>query len=234
MTSRISIDSTLQVCHQCGGGAPVDVHFCPQCEKILSLGRHGDYFAFLDLPRRLVIDASVIEQRFRTLSRQFHPDFFYGASPAERRASLERSSYLNDAYRTLRQPISRVEYLLELEGVSSRTKTGSDAKQVPPALLEEIFEWNEELEELRELRGSGAPIEVWKERLQGTRGRVDTKRADNDARLQQLSAHWDALSDANAPEKERRAVLEELRTRLLERNYITNLLGSIDRELGGS
>jgi molecular chaperone HscB len=233
MTSRISIDSTLQVCHQCGGGAPVDVHFCPQCQKILSLGRHGDYFAFLDLPRRLAIDASVIEQRFRTLSRQFHPDYFYGSSPAERRASLERSSYLNDAYRTLRQPISRVEYLLELEGVSSKAKTGNDTKQVPPVLLEEIFEWNEELDELRELRGSGAPVEVWKERLQDTRRRVDTKRADNDARVQQLSARWDALSDAGAPEQERRAVLEELRTRLLERNYITNLLGSVDRELGG-
>jgi molecular chaperone HscB len=233
MTSRISIDSTLQVCHQCGGGAPVDVHFCPQCQKILSLGRHGDYFAFLDLPRRLAIDSSVIEQRFRTLSRQFHPDYFYGASPGERRASLERASYLNDAYRTLRHPVSRIEYLLELEGVSSKSKTGGDAKLVPPVLLEEVFEWNEKLEELRELRGSGAPTEVWTERLQDTRRGVDTKRANNDARLQQLSADWDALCDAGAPGDERRAVLEELRTRLLERNYITNLLGSIDRELGG-
>src|SRR5437867_8578165 len=100
----------LQICRTCGGGAPVDVHFCPQCTKILSLGRHGDYFAFLGLPRRLNLDLDELERRFRALSRQFHPDYFYNAPPTDRRASLERSSYLNDAYRTLKQPIPRISY----------------------------------------------------------------------------------------------------------------------------
>ncbi|PYR12226.1 MAG: Fe-S protein assembly co-chaperone HscB, partial [Acidobacteria bacterium] len=100
------------MCRSCGAGAPVDAHFCPQCSKILSLGRHGDYFAFMGLPRKLKIDSRLLEERFRGLSRQFHPDYFYNADPGERRASLERSSYLNDAYRTLRNPISRIEYLL--------------------------------------------------------------------------------------------------------------------------
>ena len=86
----------------------MDVHFCPQCTKILTLGRHGDYFAFLGVPRQLNLNLNDLEQRFRMLSRQFHPDYFYNASPAERLASLERSSYLNDAYRTLKQPISRI------------------------------------------------------------------------------------------------------------------------------
>src|SRR5437773_5618350 len=103
MSSSIPAPS-VQICRTCGGGAPVDVHFCPQCTKILSLGRHGDYFSFCGLPCRLNIAAPDLEQRFRSLSRQFHPDYFYNAEPAERRASLERSSYLNDAYRTLRQP----------------------------------------------------------------------------------------------------------------------------------
>src|SRR5258705_6764972 len=105
--------SVVQVCRSCGGGAPVDVHFCPQCTKILTLGRRGDYFTFLGLPRKLTLDADALERNFRALSRQFHPDYFYNAPPAERRASLERSSYLNDAYRTLRQPVSRMAYLLE-------------------------------------------------------------------------------------------------------------------------
>ena len=96
---------TLQACRECGAGAPLDAHFCPQCTKILPLPRQADYFSFLGLPRKLNIDAADLEQRFRALSRQFHPDYFYNATPAERRASLERSSYLNDAYRTLRQPI---------------------------------------------------------------------------------------------------------------------------------
>src|SRR5262245_1704984 len=112
-----TVSPTLQVCRECGGGAPLDVHFCPQCTKVLNLGRHGDYFAFLGLPRKVNLDGNDLEQRFRRLSRQFHPDFFYNASPAERRASLERSSYLNDAYRTLKQPMARLSYLLELEGV---------------------------------------------------------------------------------------------------------------------
>src|ERR1041385_1978721 len=85
--------ASLQICRTCGGGAPIDVHFCPQCSKLLTLGRHGDYFTFLGLPRKLNIAPADLEQRFRALSRQFHPDFFYNAGPAERRASLERSSY---------------------------------------------------------------------------------------------------------------------------------------------
>ena len=72
------------------------------------------------MPRKLNLDIADLEQSFRALSRQFHPDYFYNATPAERRASLERSSYLNDAYRTLRQPIARIEYLLELEGIPAR------------------------------------------------------------------------------------------------------------------
>src|SRR3954468_15901967 len=110
----------LQVCRNCGGGAPIDVHFCPQCSQLLTLGRQGDYFAFLGLPRKLNIASADLERRFRALSRQFHPDYFYNAPPDERRASLERSSYLNDAYRTLRQPADRVEYLLGLEGCAPK------------------------------------------------------------------------------------------------------------------
>src|SRR4249920_2480032 len=144
---------TIQVCRDCGGGAPVDAHFCPQCTKILSVSRHGDYFLFFGLPRKLGIDANDLEQRFRNLSRQFHPDYFFNASPAERRASLERSSYLNDAYRTLKQPAARVAYLLDIEGVwTSADKTeGPGSKLVPASLLEEVFTLNEELDEVREV-----------------------------------------------------------------------------------
>src|SRR5438477_461762 len=149
--SSLSSTPIIQMCRSCGGGAPVDVHFCPQCTKILTLGRHGDYFAFLGVPRKLNLAAADLEQRFRTLSRQFHPDYFYNASPAERLASLERSSYLNDAYRTLKQPIARIGYLLELEGFALTTANPSESsKQVPPALLEEVFALNEELDEVRD------------------------------------------------------------------------------------
>lgn len=221
---------TLQDCRSCGGGAPVDVHFCPQCTKILSLGRHGDYFSFLGLPRKLNVDPQEIERRFRSLSRQFHPDFFYNATPAERRASLERSSYLNDAYRTLKQPIARVEYLLQLEGLAARTPEEA-ARQVPPSLLEEVFALNEELDEVRDLKAGGAASEAWRSRLERAREPIEAKRIEHEEQVASLSEQWDDLVDSGAPDAERRPVLEALRERVLERNYINNLLASIEREL---
>jgi len=231
MTSQTA--PTLQVCRDCGGGAPVDAHFCPQCTKILSVGRHGDYFSFLGLPRKLGVDANDLEQRFRGLSRQFHPDYFFNAPPAERRASLERSSYLNDAYRTLKQPAARVAYLLQLEGLAARSPEEA-SKQVPPSLLEEVFALNEELDEIREIRGSGTPADQLKARLERARGPIEAKRASHELQLEQLSARWDALVDRYAPAADRRSVLEALRDRVLERNYINNLLAGIEREMAAA
>jgi molecular chaperone HscB len=208
----------------------VDAHFCPQCTKILSIGRHGDYFSFLGLPRKLNVGQNDLEQRFRGLSRQFHPDYFFNAPPTERRASLERSSYLNDAYRTLKNPVSRLEYLLQLEGLAARSPEEA-SKQVPADLLEEVFALNEELDEIRDMRASGTPAEELKARLEKARAPIDAKRATHEAQLEDLFAKWDALLERAAPENERRPVLEALRERVLERNYINNLLAGIEREM---
>jgi molecular chaperone HscB len=184
----------------------------------------------------LNLDAAELEKKFRALSRQFHPDFYYNATPSERRASLERSSYLNDAYRTLRQPISRIAYLLEREGVwtASDRGQGGAANQVPAALLEEVFALNEELDEVRQLRASGAPADEWKARLENARQPIDAKRVEHEEHLQQLAARWDDLLADPEGDVDRRAVLEALRERMLERNYISNLLATIDREVAGS
>jgi molecular chaperone HscB len=224
-------------CRNCGAGAPVDEHFCPQCSRILALGRHGDYFSFLGLPRRLVIDPNDLERRFRDLSRKFHPDYFYNASPTERLASLERSSYLNDAYRALKNPVSRVEHLLAIEGLPSAksedpsTGSGQASGKVPPSLLEEVFALNEELDEIRELRESGADPAKLRARLEKARAPIEAKREEHERQLQELSARWDGQEDAPAAEK--RATLDALRERLLERNYINNLLATIEREGSG-
>ena len=206
---------TVQICRTCGGGAPVDAHFCPQCTKILTLGRQGDYFAFLGLPRKLNLDVADLEQRFRALSRQFHPDYFYNATPAERRASLERSSYLNDAYRTLRQPIAarRVPARARRDARrrSERRRRRADSK-VPPALLEEVFALNEELDEVRELRAGGAPADEWKAAAASAPAQpieAQARRARSRS-SQELSAQWDALVDRGrrrrrAPRGARRA-----------------------------
>ena len=87
MTSNTAA-SPLQVCRDCGGGAPVDAHFCPQCTKILSIGRHGDYFSFLGLSRKLNLSSNDLEQRFRGIvtwrGRSQHPInevFFHAVFP---------------------------------------------------------------------------------------------------------------------------------------------------------
>ena len=221
---------TLQACKTCGGGAPIDAHFCPQCTKILTISRHGDYFRFFGLTRKLTLSANDLDQRFRGLSRQFHPDYFVNAPPAERRASLERSSYLNDAYRTLKTLISRVEYLLQIEGLAARSPQEA-SQQVPQSLLQEVFALNEELDEIRDARASGTTADAVKARLETARGPIEQKRAAHEAQLEELSAKWDALVDAGALEAERRPVLEALRERVLERNYINNLLEGIEREM---
>jgi molecular chaperone HscB len=116
-------------CPYCGarsGGA----HFCHECEKIQPVASGADYFSFFGLPRKLRLDEAALEKTFYSLSRQFHPDYFMGASGRERQASMERSSMLNDAYRTLRDRVSRGQYLLSLQGYKEAEK------KAPPDLLE--------------------------------------------------------------------------------------------------
>jgi len=224
----VSAVSTLE-CRNCGAGAPMDEHFCPQCSRILSIGRHGDYFAFFGLPRKLTIAQAELERRFRDLSRRFHPDYYYNASPTERLASLERSSYLNDAYRALRNSMSRIEHLLAIEGMPATRSDG--ATKVPPALLEEVFALNEELDEIRELREAGTDPAQLRARLDTARKPIELKREEHERQVESLAAEWDAHFDKNDPAG-KHAALEALRERLLERNYITNLLATIDREAG--
>jgi molecular chaperone HscB len=220
---------TIQACKHCGTGAPPDAHFCPQCEKILSVTRHGDYFTFFGLQRKLRIDPEELERRFRGLSRQFHPDYYYNASPAERLASLERSSYLNDAYRVLRQPVERVEYLLRIEGVLPKDRR-EQVKEVPEGLLEEVFAMNEELDMIRASRASGADRAALRARLAAARRPIEAKAADHDRRLDALMEQWDRGAEAGVPATEQRKTLEALRALLLERTYVDNLLATLQRE----
>jgi len=126
--------------------------------------------------------------------------------------------------------MSRLEYLLQLEGLAARSPQEA-SKQVPPDLLEEVFALNEELDEIRDMRASGEDAEALKTRLERARKPIEEKRAAHEAQLDDLFAKWDALLDRGAPDAERRPVLEALRERVLERNYITNLLAGIEREL---
>ena len=191
------------VCWNCGEGTPA--RFCEKCKALQAPS--PDYFEFFEIPRKLTIDAKDLETRFYALSRQLHPDLFSRRSAREREYSLEATAILNDAYRTLRDPISRAMYVLRLEGFDVGEQ---GTKDVPPELLEEVFELNMALEELRAGDESVAP------QLVEARQRFEDMREEVDRRLGDEFAAWDT-----AHQKE---TLGAIRGLLNRRKYITNLI----------
>jgi len=188
---------------------------------------HYDYFGVFGLPRKLALDAAALEARFHQLSWKLHPDNFAGAGEAERALAIERSSQLNDAYRTLREPLSRVEYLLALAGMR---KEGQQKQQAPPELLEEVFELNESLDELR-AGGDPGKLAGLRKRLQGAREAFRGKLAEVDRGLEKLFAEWDRAVEAGASGPAQQQLMERMNEALNRRSYIRNLVESVEKEL---
>jgi molecular chaperone HscB len=188
----------------------------------------GDHFSLFGLPRKLWIEMPALEKKFLELSWKLHPDKFVNASADEQELSLKGSSGLNDAYRVLRDPVGRVEYLLELEGMR---KEGEHKQQAPPELLEEVFELNESLDELREAKASGGDLSSLKSRLEAEEKNFQEKLAKVDAQLQETAKQWDAAIDANASDADRKAIMVRLNELLNRRSYIRNLVTNVQKEL---
>jgi molecular chaperone HscB len=200
-----------------------------------------DYFTFFGFPRKLNLDTAALEKEFYALSRKLHPDVFGQADTQERTWSLEQSSMLNDAYRTLKDPIRRTEYLLRLEGVeleeqskqaTEKARASGELKKqvVPPDLLEEVFELNMHLEELRMQKKMGDDdpalfAEIGKARLS-----LEEK---YDALLNELKTewnHWDTAVDDGA-EGARRKIVDKMVDVLNRRNYIRNLVRDVNEAM---
>jgi molecular chaperone HscB len=196
------------VCWNCGDAAPgagALGRFCPACKGLQP--PPTDYFEFFELPRQLALDSRDLEKRFYSLSRQLHPDLFSRKSAREQGYSLESTAILNDAYRVLKDPIARALYVLKLEGFDTGEQT---TKDVPPELLEEVFELNMALEELRMGDSDALP------QLEAARLRFENMRGETDAELLTKSAAWDASRDRN--------ILTDIRGVLNRRKYVTNLI----------
>jgi len=211
-------------CHE----RTIGTHFCPGCGKLLQLPQGSDYFAMFELPRKLWIEMGALEQKFLQLSWKLHPDNFVGATEQEREISLQRSSELNDAYRTLRDPIARVEYLLAIEGTR---KNGENKQQAPPELLEEVFELNESLDELREAKADGSDTALLRCRLEDAEKNFEEKQNEVDGLLQSKAREWDAAIDASAQEAARKKIMAQLNELLNRRSYIRNLVVNVQKEL---
>ena len=188
----------------------------------------SDYFAMFGLSRKLWIEMGALEQKFLQLSWKLHPDNFTNATPEEREISLRQSSELNDAYRTLRDPVARVEYLLAIEGARVE---GKNKQQAPPELLEEVFELNESLDELREAKTSGGDTAGLKHRLEFAERNFQGKLTEVDGELQTVAKDWDKAVDADADEPAKKNVKARLNELLNRRSYIRNLVVNVQKEL---
>ena len=156
------------------------------------------------------------------------------ASESERRLSLDRSSQLNDAYRTLRDPVGRAEYLLGLAGMR---KQGQQNQQTPPELLEEVFELNESLDELRDARqsgGSAAETVGLRAKIEVAQRKFESLLADVDTDLARVSEEWDRAVDAGADDATGKKLLEKMNEILKRRSYVRNLVGSAQKELAAN
>jgi molecular chaperone HscB len=154
------LDTAVPIaCWSCSIGHNDSTLFCPHCSKIQP-PPGGDFFQVFGLKRGFQVNLAALEQEFHRLSRKVHPDRFARAGENERQWSLADTALLNDAYRTLKDPLYRTEYLLKLEGAEiGEEHSGKDRKdpsRVPDDLLEEVFDLNMQLEEMRMAdRGKG-------------------------------------------------------------------------------
>ncbi len=178
-----------------------------------------NYFHFFGLDRKLGLDEEALKKRFYELSREWHPDRFMRKSADESALAMENTSLINDGYRTLRDPVKRAEYLLAEEGFPIGEQRSKD---VPPELLEEVFELNMALEEMRDGDESARP------QLEGARDNFLQMRSSIDGELNSLFQRYDASESESETAQQ---AMHEIRGVLNRRRYIDNLLRDVEKAL---
>ena len=221
-------------CWSCAVGHNDSTLFCPHCAKIQP-PPGGDYFSVFSLEPRLDLNLSALESEFYRLSRKLHPDRFARALENEKQWSLADTALLNDAYRTLKDPLHRTEYLLKLHGAemgraadpNGASTNGNGVSHVPADLLEEVFELNMQLEEMRMARKMGEDDPALQASLEEAKEKFDAllKAVDLDLRAQWKN--WDAGN-----ESVRQAAQKHMVALLDRRRYLSNLVRDVNEVLG--
>ncbi len=225
------LDSAVPVaCWSCSVAHNDSTLFCPHCSKIQP-PPGGDYFSVFGMEPKLNLDLAQIEHEFHRLSRKVHPDRFARAGDNERQWSLADTALLNDAYRTLKDPLHRTEYLLKLMGAEiGEEHSGKDRKdpsRVPADLLEEVFELNMQLEEMRMARKTGETDAELQASLEQAKLKFDALQTEVD---QQLRAEWQAWDKGDLAV---RKTAEKTMVALLDRRrYLSNLVRDVTETLG--
>ncbi|MGD0682246.1 MAG: Fe-S protein assembly co-chaperone HscB [Terracidiphilus sp.] len=224
------IDSAVPVaCWSCSIGHNDSTLFCPHCSKIQP-PPGGDYFSVFSLEPKLNLDLAALEHEFHRLSRKLHPDRFARAMDNEKQWSLADTALLNDAYRTLKDPLRRTEYLLKLEGAeigADNDRQKGKSAGAPADLLEEVFELNMQLEEMRAARATGEADAALEASLTQAREKyhVLLEAVDEDMR-----SEWEAWDEGN---RAARSSAQKRMVALLDRRrYLSNLLREVNEVLG--
>lgn len=229
------LESAVPVaCWSCSVARNESTLFCPHCSKIQP-PTAGDYFDVFGLEPRLNLDLAALEHEFHRLSRKLHPDRFARASQSEKEWSLADTALLNDAYRTLKDPIRRTEYLLKLHGAEigeehagkNRAENEMGPSRAPADLLEEVFDLNMQLEEMRMGRASGEDDPGLKQSLTEAKKKFESllDAVDDDLRVQWTA--WD-----NGDEAARQQAQHTLVALLDRRRYLSNLVRDVNETLG--
>lgn len=240
--TAISTKPLPEETHSCWScGSMRAEHFCESCGKVQPPAP-VDYFSFFGLARKMNIDIKTLEKDFYELSRKLHPDLSARATSREQEWSLEQSSLLNDAYRTLRDPIKRTQYLLKLEGLELEEQskaateqaraTGEVKKQiVPPDLLEEVFELNMQLEELKMNKKMGEDDRSLITEIAKQKQSLEAKHESLLEELQSYWKEWDSVLDqglTGSADPERAKITAKMVDVLNRRNYIRNLVRDVN------
>jgi molecular chaperone HscB len=227
------LDSAVPIaCWSCSVGHNDSTLFCPYCSKIQP-PPGGDYFSVFGMKPKLNLDLPALEAEFHRLSRKLHPDRFARALENEKQWSLADTALVNDAYRTLKDPVRRTEYLLKLLGANQETSpqpVGHDRKdpsRVPADLLEEVFELNMQLEEMRAARKVGAKDPALEASLAADKKKFDRLLGAVDV---DLRAEWKAWDEGGAVERE--AAQKRMAALLDRRRYLGNLVRDVNETLG--
>lgn len=207
-------------------------YFCDRCVKVQPVSKETDYFTCFGFPRRLTIDPGKLEAKFYELSRAFHPDFYQNKSETEQSISLGNAATLNSAYRTLRDPIQRVEYLLDLEAGSVK-----EIRNSPPAdLFEEILELQDTLDEYRASDRTSDAGQQLRTQLQAEQVTLEQRKRDMEIQLQQLFTDWDRLQDqgeaTSQARSERDRLLKQMREILSNRTYVKSIVNDLVATIG--
>jgi molecular chaperone HscB len=229
------LDSAVPIaCWSCSVAHNESTLFCPHCTKIQP-PPSGDYFTVFSLEPKLNIDLAALEQEFHRLSRKLHPDRFARATNSEKEWSLADTALLNDAYRTLKEPLRRTEYLLKRSGAeigeehSGRKAEDAqrDTSRAPADLLEEVFDLNMQLEEMRMARAAGETDTALEKSLTEAKAKFDGLLAEVD---RDLRTQWNAWDEGG--EAERKAAQGAMVALLDRRRYLNNLVRDVTETLG--